>query len=128
MYKTKHPRNLRITFIHYWLVLKDMPCWGDVCDKTMKSILVMKCKTTIMFDVAFDVDEHEVEIMDVESNLGSTSKQPQIQCMFECIIRVQAWAIINMANATFNKVAIMEDQRMMAFFTMPKASLVLEEA
>jgi hypothetical protein len=33
-----------------------------------------------------------------------------------------------MANATFNKDAIMEDQSMMAFFTMPKTSLVLEEA
>lgn len=81
-----------------------------------------------MFDVAFDVDEREVEKMDVESNLGSTSKQPQIQCMFEYTTRVQAWAIVDMANATFNKVAIMEDQSMMAFFTMPKASLVLEEA
>jgi hypothetical protein len=48
--------------------------------------------------------------------------------MFECTIRVQARAIINMANATFNKVAIMEDQSMMAFFTMPNASLVFEEA
>ncbi len=28
LYKTKHPRNLSITFIHGWLVLKDMPCWG----------------------------------------------------------------------------------------------------
>jgi hypothetical protein len=105
-----------------------MPCWGDIHDKTMKNIPVMKCKTTLMFDVAFNVDEHEVEIMDVESNLGSTSKQPQIHCMFECTIRVQARAIINMANATFNKVAIMEDQSMMAFFTMPNASLVFEEA
>jgi hypothetical protein len=41
-----------------------------------------------MFDVAFDVDEHEVKIMDVESNLGSTSKQPQIQYMFEYTTRV----------------------------------------
>ncbi len=94
----------------------------------MKSILEMKCKTTTMFDVAFNVDEHKVKIMDVESNLGSTSKQPQNQCTFECTIRVQAWAIVDMANATFNKVAIMEVQSMMAFSTMPKASLVLEEA
>lgn len=94
----------------------------------MKSIPIMKHKITTMFDVAFDVDERKVEIMDVESNLGSTLKQPQIQCIFECTIRVQAQAIVDMANATLNKVAIMKDQSMMAFFTMPKASLVSEEA
>lgn len=84
----------------------------------------MKRKITTMFDV----DEHKVKIMDIESNLGSTLKQPQIQCMFECTIRVQAWAAVDMANATFNKVAIMKDQSMMAFFSMPKASLVSKEA
>jgi hypothetical protein len=124
LYKTKHPRNLSITFIHGWLVLKDMPCWGGIHDKTMKSIPIMKRKITTMFDV----DERKVEIMDVESNLGSTLKQPQIQCMFECTIRVPARAAVDMANARFNKVTIMKDQSMMAFFTMPKASLVSKKA
>jgi len=90
----------------------------------MKSIPIMKCKITTMFDV----DERKVEIMDVKSNLGSTLKQPQIQYMFECTIRVPARAAVDMANARFNKVTIMKDQSMMAFFTMPKASLVSKKA
>lgn len=34
LYKTKHPWNASFTFIHCWLVLKDVPCFGDVCAKS----------------------------------------------------------------------------------------------
>ncbi len=38
----------------------------------------MKCKIIIMPNVAFDVNEYKVEVMDVKPNyIGFASKQPQ---------------------------------------------------
>ncbi len=60
----------------------------------------MKCKIIIMPNVAFDVNECKVEVVDVKPNYTwSTSKQPQgtkvvkehkqIQHMFKCTTKVK---------------------------------------
>jgi hypothetical protein len=29
LYKVKHPKQLSFVFLHYWLLLKDVPRWWD---------------------------------------------------------------------------------------------------
>jgi hypothetical protein len=61
LYKTKHPQNAIFTFIHRWLVPKDVPCFGDVCAKSQKlTTPSMKCKSALAFDATIQLDGSEV--------------------------------------------------------------------
>jgi len=58
--------------------LENVPHWGNFHNKTKRSIPIMKCKIIIMPNVAFDVNEYKVEVMDVKPNyIRFASKQPQ---------------------------------------------------
>jgi hypothetical protein len=88
-----------------------------------------------MPNVAFDVNEHKVEVVDVKPS-SCASKRPQgtkvvkkhkqIQHMSTCIAKVQIQATLHMVATTLKKVTIMEDQSVMVFFTMLEASSMLE--
>jgi len=48
-------------FIHWWLLLNDMPYWGDVHDKTKWKIMPMKLKNATTLDATFEVDKNEIK-------------------------------------------------------------------
>jgi glucose-6-phosphate dehydrogenase assembly protein OpcA len=96
----------------------------------------MKRKSALAFDVTVELDGSEMQLVDVEL---STTRQPQgtktikehqkIQCLNEFTARVQARVTRDMALATLKKkVAIMEDQSMIALFTILEASLVSKKS
>lgn len=67
LYKTKHPWNARVTFIHCWLVLKYVPRFGDVHVKLWKPITPsMKHNNTFALNATIKLDESEVQFENVE--------------------------------------------------------------
>ncbi|XP_024401721.1 uncharacterized protein [Physcomitrium patens] len=131
LYRSRHPSNQSFTFIHCWLVLKDAPRWKDAREDVRKTPPVKRKNP----GASTDLDKGEVEMIDAmrEEIRDDVLKKPlpmKRKSEVEMInaIKAQARATADMAAATRMKIAILEEQNVMALFTVPEEQLVSEEA
>lgn len=142
LYKLKHPKGQSFLFIHCWLILRDVPRWAESREDSKKAItpqtpLPMKRPAG---SLSADVQTLDEEVMDLENSSSSKAvKRPmednrggkdahKSAKSKECALRAQAKATADMAAAIMKKASIMEDQSVMALFTMPDDQLQSPEA
>ncbi|KAH9541006.1 hypothetical protein CY35_14G036600, partial [Sphagnum magellanicum] len=132
LYKLKHPKGLSFSFIHCWLLLKDIPKWAETS-------LTDEKKTTTTTPVATTTTPTTMVKLESLSDSGESSpsgrkavewrrKNKKTQKLKESTMRAQAKATADMAAATLMKAEILQDQSALALFTMPDDQLTSAEA
>jgi hypothetical protein len=148
LYKVKYPKQLSFTFLHCWLLLKDVPRWWDsptdVQQRNSRKETVpapMTKRKTVEVPTSageeLGTDEDDVEIIPDAAFAKRPSRpvgnkhakeENRLAKQREGAVRAQAKATAEIAAANMRKAQVLHDQATLSLFTMPNEESLSELA
>lgn len=144
LYRVKHPKQQGFLYIHCWMILKDVPRWFDSAAKLRARQQVKTPPPQPMKrrreggDVALTEGEEDegvglgIEVVSASKRLqrptGTKAAKDDLHRakVKEGTMRAQAKATTDMAAASAEKAAVMQDQAALHLFSIPD-DLILNE-